>query len=221
MTVPQFSQPLCGCYFPTWAKNRPGKAAFNVSDIEPNLCTYLVVAFGKIESDELNVAEHADVGTSSSYMYLVTPTNHFYFFTEAFQQLNELRRRNPKLLILLAVGGWTLSSQIANVAKTPVSRQKFAISALKRLREWNLDGLDVDWEFPKTENKEEFSALLTVTFGHTNVVARGSILSFMTIQDIRTVFNGEKPVRDRARLALTIAVTSVDHGGYDGTAINR
>lgn len=49
---------------------------------------------------------------------------------------------------MVSIGGWTLSSQFAILAKTEDGRKKFSASSVKFMRDNELDGLDIDWEFP-------------------------------------------------------------------------
>jgi chitinase len=67
------------------------------------------------------------------------------------------------------VGGWTGSGAFSDAAATPQSRQRFAASAADFVRRHDLDGLDVDWEYPglpgygnphRPEDKENFTALM-------------------------------------------------------------
>jgi GH18 family chitinase len=86
-----------------------------------------------------------------------------------FQALNSLKARNPKLKVLVSVGGWTWSGQFSDVALTKDSRRKFVDSAVAFLERYKLDGLDVDWEFPgqeglhnvnRPQDKENCTALM-------------------------------------------------------------
>ena len=67
---------------------------------------------------------------------------------ENFRILNSLKERNPKLKILVSVGGWTWSGGFSDMALTPESRTRFIDSAVAFLERHRLDGLDVDWEYP-------------------------------------------------------------------------
>jgi chitinase len=67
---------------------------------------------------------------------------------ENYRTLNNLKERNPKLKILVSVGGWTWSGGFSDMALTPLSRKRFIDSAVAFLDRHRLDGLDVDWEYP-------------------------------------------------------------------------
>lgn len=83
--------------------------------------------------------------------------------------LVSLRKENPALTVLVSVGGWLWSGDFSEVSLTKISRKTFAQSAVEFIRQFNLDGLDIDWEFPgqpgaghpfRAEDKQNFTALL-------------------------------------------------------------
>jgi len=106
--------------------------------------------------------------------------------------LTGLRKQNPSFAVLVSVGGWLGSDGFSDVALTARSRKAFAESAVNFLRRFDLDGLDVDWEYPgmpgaghpfRPEDKGNFTLLL---------------------KDLRASFDHEEKTTGR-RLVLTIA----------------
>jgi len=86
-----------------------------------------------------------------------------------FRVLTSLRQRNPNLRILVSVGGWTWSKDFSDAVLTKESRAKFVESAVDFVRRHDLDGFDVDWEYPglpgdgnvnRPEDKRNFSAVM-------------------------------------------------------------
>jgi chitinase len=86
----------------------------------------------------------------------------------AIRNLLGLKKQNPGLRILLSVGGWQAEG-FSDAALTDASRHTFADSAAKLLSALNLDGIDIDWEYPgngiagiryRPEDKQNFTLLL-------------------------------------------------------------
>lgn len=62
--------------------------------------------------------------------------------------LLSLKKSNPELKILASAGGWTWSKGFSDAALTNESRDKFAVSCVKLITQYHLDGIDIDWEYP-------------------------------------------------------------------------
>ena len=86
-----------------------------------------------------------------------------------FATLNALKADNPRLKILLSVGGWSWSDHFSDAALTEASRETFARSAVDLLITHALDGIDLDWEYPgqlgednvyRPEDKQNFTSML-------------------------------------------------------------
>ncbi len=68
-------------------------------------------------------------------------------------ELKVLRVRNPHLLVLLSVGGWSGSTYFSDVASSDSMRRQFSASCVAVLKKYAFDGLDIDWEYPVTGGK--------------------------------------------------------------------
>lgn len=89
----------------------------------------------------------------------------------SLSQLVALRQRNPGLRVVLSVGGWG-AGHFSEAALTDASRDRFADDAARLIERHDLDGLDVDWEYPtlpggnishRREDRHNFSLLLETT----------------------------------------------------------
>ena len=65
----------------------------------------------------------------------------------ALKSLLALKKQNPKLKVIISVGGWEADG-FSDAALSDESRTKFAESALTLLRQHHADGIDLDWEYP-------------------------------------------------------------------------
>ena len=85
-----------------------------------------------------------------------------------FRKLNYLKKDNPDLKILISIGGWAWSENFSDAVLTENSRKKFAQTSAAIVEQYNLDGVDIDWEYPgmrgednvfRTEDKENFTLM--------------------------------------------------------------
>lgn len=71
-----------------------------------------------------------------------------------FRKLNNLKLRNPALKILISIGGWSWSENFSDAVLSDTSRVAFAASAVDIVREYQLDGIDIDWEYPGMKGED-------------------------------------------------------------------
>ena len=44
-----------------------------------------------------------------------------------------------------SIGGWTLSDAFVAMASSDISRKKFAEQCVDLIKDYNFDGIDIDW----------------------------------------------------------------------------
>jgi len=66
---------------------------------------------------------------------------------DELKEMVALKEKNPKLKVILSIGGWTAGG-FSEMASDEVKRNKFIADCAKKCEEFNLDGIDIDWEYP-------------------------------------------------------------------------
>merc|ERR1719418_495340 len=173
------------CYYTNWSNRRPGMGQFTPEDIDHTMCTHIFFAFATIKDNKIAPSEDSDVGDA---------------FTEgAYDRIQALKTQNPKVKILLAVGGWAFGSEPFRALTENLFRMNgFVYDAIGFLREHGFDGLDIDWEYPRGADD------------------RASFVSL--IKELRLAFEGEAESSDNDKLLLTAAVPASFEAiaaGYD------
>lgn len=86
------------CYYGTWAAYRHGNGKFGVENIDPYLCTHIVYSFLGISPDgSLKILDE----------YLDLEEN---WGRGNIKKFVNLKKTNPKLKLMIAVGGWNEGS---------------------------------------------------------------------------------------------------------------
>ncbi|XP_050091888.1 chitinase-3-like protein 1 [Anopheles aquasalis] len=138
-------------YLGSWAAYRSGRGKFNISDIDPKLCDYLLYAFFGITErgtviildPKLDLEDDGGLGN--------------------IRQLEELKRINPSLKTLASIGGANVSSSaFSQVAANPSLRSSFATNARRFCKAHGFDGVDIAWQYPGDGDRWNFVQLLRV-----------------------------------------------------------
>jgi chitinase len=142
--------PTVVCYWPNWSK-------YNVSDINPNLCTHIHYSFFIL--NETRALPVDSIGHAN---------------TDVYSKLNQLKTINPNVKIIASIGGGgDASEKYSRVVGNDTTRHTFVQNAYQLVLNYSFDGFDLDWEFPvcwqdnctagDPSDKENFSKLIQVS----------------------------------------------------------
>lgn len=104
----------------------------------------------QISAQKLTHINYAFVNIKNNQAYLDNPTRD----STNFVRLNSLKLKNPSLKILISIGGWSWSENFSDAVLTDSLRKGFAKSSVEIIREHQLDGVDIDWEYPGMPGEE-------------------------------------------------------------------
>ena len=161
-------------YFVQWGVYQRN---YHVKNIETSgsaaKLTHINYAFGNVTNGQCAIGDsYADYDKfydSASSVDGTTDTWDAGALRGNFNQLRKLKAMHPGLKVLFSFGGWTWSGGFSDAALTPDSRRRFVNSAVDFVRAHDLDGFDVDWEYPgqpgygnthRAEDRQTFTALM-------------------------------------------------------------
>ena len=147
-------------YFPHWGN-------FHPEALPLDKLTHIIFSFTEVIDNEMKFANDSD--------------------GLMLKKLVEVNNNHPKLKVMIACGGWGGSGGFSEMSRTTGNREKFVESVVRFLKEYNLDGLDIDWEYPGMpgignpyipEDKENFTALMQELRKGLDKIGKDQVLTF-------------------------------------------
>jgi chitinase len=151
-----------------------------------------VLTPGQVDARKLTRINYAFADIKGGRMVVSGPAD-----APNFAYLTGLKSANPALTVLVSVGGWLGSANFSDMALTADSRRVFEDSVIRFLTQYDLDGLDIDWEYPglpgagnpfRAKDKQNFTSL---------------------VKELRERFDAQAKKTGR-RLYLTVAMGAAD-----------
>ena len=136
---------------------------------KPVIIAYVGGFRGLVNTDSINIWRLSHI----NYAFVDVKDNRAWLHNEAtdtinLRRLSELKMLKPELNILISLGGWTWSKNFSDAVLTDSSTRNFANSCIAIMAKYNLDGVDIDWEYPgmrgdnnkfRPEDKEHYTLL--------------------------------------------------------------
>ncbi len=103
------------------------------------------------------------------------------------RMLVKQKKKYPHLKVMVACGGWGGSGGFSEMARSAENRKKFVESTIRFLNEFDLDGLDIDWEYPGLpgignpfipEDKGNFTSLMRELREAMDATGKDYVLTF-------------------------------------------
>ena len=128
---------------------------FKPGPTKPIVLAYVGGFRGLVDADNIAVEKLTHI----NYAFVDVKNNRAWLHNLAtdstnFRKLNALKRRNPDLKILISIGGWAWSENFSDAVLSDTSRLAFAASAVDIVRQYELDGIDIDWEYPGMKGED-------------------------------------------------------------------
>ena len=121
-----------------------------IDSFETDKLTHLIFCFGSLDGNRFSIHSATDSAT--------------------IKRMVLLKSNNPKLKVMLSLGGWSGCKTCSDVFNSDEGRKEFAISVKEISEYFKTDGIDLDWEYPaikgfpghtfRQEDKANFTYLL-------------------------------------------------------------
>ncbi|CAG9767718.1 unnamed protein product [Ceutorhynchus assimilis] len=112
--------------------------SLKINEIDPNLCTHLNLAFASVVNHSIYLDEE-----------------HLGYLTNIIP----LKEKNQYLKILLSIGGAGNNNGYPEMVKNHTNRKTFIQSVLNYVKDYKIDGVDLDWEFPGENSADHYQKM--------------------------------------------------------------
>lgn len=163
--------PVIGAYFPNWAQYRPSPATYTPTQLEGIIDTLNVVWYGFAyfcpNSSMVQPYWVTSLGLCQGKqpfdVVSIEPKD-----PQFYQQIIGYKSRNKNLKVILSIGGWNFPSNFySQMASDSSSRATFIASAKAFIQQYGFDGIDLDWEYPKSPSRTDQVKITCTQFDQT------------------------------------------------------
>lgn len=142
---------------------------------------------------------------------------------KAPQLMTELKQRTEHLPVkmMISFGGWDNSQEgvFEAATATPEGTERLAQSMVDYMQQWKFDGIDIDWEYPDTEQeKAQFTSLIQTLRNKLDAVGKQSDKYFQLSAAVTTSYKNMEFINPSVTAPLldSVNVMAYDmHGAFD------
>ncbi|KAJ2887552.1 hypothetical protein FB639_001233 [Coemansia asiatica] len=177
------------------------------------LCSVLAAAdpvvFGYLPTWQLDKLEGIDIAkyTHVSVSFAIPDADAQLTLSTAETVFSSLPQLTPGQKLLVSLGGWTGSKHLSDIFKNKEKRQYLQTQMIEWIRDYQLDGWDIDYEYPgrQGDSCHKFDAQSDTP----------NFLQFLT--ELRDQIDSEfPPTEDRGRKLITLATRFQPFDGPNG-----
>jgi len=129
-----------------------GHNNYYVTSIPYDKLTHINYAFAALDPETHEVVI-PDPWASTTIVYPGESSNTPY--KGNLGMLRKMKLKYPNVKVLISIGGWTRSNGFHSAAATDVSRKTTADNLAAFVKQYGLDGVDIDWEYPGINREKD------------------------------------------------------------------
>ena len=172
--------------------------AMNRGDVpDPTHITHINYAFGHVNETFNGIMINRPTNPNANNNNEVRETSE-----DRLRAIVALKKQKPDLKVVLSIGGWG-SGRFSEMAADETNRKAFVADCKRVVDEFNLDGIDMDWEYPTSsssgissspEDTDNFTLLMREI---REILGKDKLLTFASAANARYVdFKAVEPYVD-------------------------
>lgn len=131
---------MMGAYFANWAQYHAAPYTYTPDDLEPVIGHIDQLMYSFLYFDDQFAVK------------TIEPKD-----PQFIAKIVSYKQANPNLKVIASVGGWNFgSTKFSKMVSSSSSRSAFITSLKSVLQQYQFDGVDIDWEYPCSEPRDDY-----------------------------------------------------------------
>ena len=211
-------------YFTSWRNGTNGQPPFLASDVPWESITHINYAFAHVnENGQLSTGNPTDPenpATGMTWNGVKNSMDPSLPYRGHFNLLNTYAKKHD-VKVLVSVGGWAETREFYNLTINETTGEinhsaisSFAKSAARFLKKYNLDGIDIDYEYPSSMPDAGNPLDWNISNKHRGTLWAGYLVLMKTLREALD----KQSEKDNKHYLLSIAAPASDYllRGFEG-----